>query len=120
MKLRTITINGVPFRWIADWGYDERGVRTVRLRVWGGDKTRQALHAHLVATFHGLRQVVARGEIPLPTTVVDDTNIRPREVRALIEYGLVHGWNPQASGKPFCLTAADPSPSDDLTLVDIG
>jgi hypothetical protein len=118
VKLRTITINGVPFHWIADWSYAE-GVRIVRLRVWGGDKTRQTLHAHLVATFHGLREAVARGDGRLPTTIVDTSYIAPREVRTLIEYGLAHGWDPQASGKPFCLTEADPSPSGELVLKDI-
>ena len=117
-SLRTISINGATFRWKADWAYIE-GRRTIWLRVWGGDKTSQALHAHLVATFHGFHATVERGEVQLPMHVEDTTYIQPREVRTVIEYGLSHGWNPQASGKPFCLSSADVGPSADLALVDI-
>ncbi len=118
MPLRTITIEGRAFRWIADW-IDIEGRRTIRLRVWGGTKTSQALQAHLVATFREFRAAVERGEILRRTAVVDDTYIRPRDVRAAIEYALAHGWDPRASGQPFRLTAADASPSDDLAFVDI-
>lgn len=116
--LRKISVNGRTFQWKADWVYFV-GRRTVRLRVWGGDKTSQVLHANLVATFHGFQAAVDRGEIQLPTHVEDTTYIRPHEVCTLIEYALSHGWNPQASGKPYCLTSADTAPSADLALVDI-
>ncbi len=118
MPLRTITIEGRAFRWTADWTTIE-GRRTVRLRVWGGDKTSRMLQAYLIATFRGFGAAVERGDIPLATSVVDDTYIRPRDVRAAIEYALAHGWDPRARGQPFRLTAADASPSDDLAFADI-
>jgi hypothetical protein len=117
--LRTITVDGVSYRWKADWVYIAGQVRTVRLRIWGGDKTRQALHAHLVGTFHGFRTAVAAGRIPKGSPVVDTTYVEPREVRAVIVHALGRGWSPQSSGQPFCLGAADPGPSADLAFVDI-
>jgi hypothetical protein len=122
MPLRTIVVQGATFHWKADWVYVE-GIRTVRLRVWGGDKTSRQLHAHLIATFHTFRARVARGEIEVGWLnylyALDTAYVQPRDVRAIIEYALGHGWDPHTSGTPFCLGASDPSPSEELALVDI-
>ena len=122
---------------IADWSYPKEGVnrgfRIIRLRVWGGDKASRALQAHLRATFRETRAAFKRGEI-LPgtivvdnsyvlivpgTIVVDNSYILPHDVRVAIEYGLTHGWDPESTGQPFLLTAADALSFESLELVDI-
>ena len=122
-RLRTITVEGEKFRWIADWSYPKEGVnrgfRIIRLRVWGGDKASCALQAHLRATFRETRAAFERGEILPGTIVVDNSYILPRDVRVAVEYGLAHGWDPELTGRPFLLTAADALSSESLELVDI-
>lgn len=116
LALRSMTVGETTFRWKADWVYIS-GRRTVRLRVWGGDKTNQALHAQLVANYRGVLEQIKRGELSPGATIVDDIYIQPREVRIVIEYGLAHGWNPHAHGKPFRLTASNTPFLDNFTLV---
>jgi hypothetical protein len=120
--LRRITVRGAVYRWQADWTY-RADVRTLLLRIWGGDKTSQALHADLTTDWSGYAEHIAaargRGESP-PALVVDTSYVMPRDVRAIIEYGLAHGWDPTARGKPFLLTQADTPTLQGLKLTGVG
>jgi len=116
--LRKIAVDGIVYQWKADWTY-RTGIRTILLRVWGGDKTSQALHADMVTDWIGFAEVMAaareRGET-LVDMVVDTSYVMPSDVRAIIEYGLVQGWDPRARGKPFVLTLVDRPSRQGLSL----
>lgn len=96
-ELRKITVNGATFFWSADWTYIRVGEevynvqRTIHLRIWGDDKRSRPLYVDL----HG-----PRGD--------DWTYVLPHQVRAVIEYGLAHGWDPTTItwGEPYWLTGA--------------
>lgn len=116
--LRKITVDDIVYRWKADWTYPA-GVRTLHLRVWGGDKTNQALHANLTTDWSGFAEAMKaareRGETPYEG-VIDCSFVMPRDVRAIIGYGLAHGWNPSARGGPFVVTPADTPLPEGLSL----
>jgi len=60
----------------------------VLIRVWGGGKNGQMLLADLESTAP-----------PGPWGGVGDTSFpTPRDIRAIIDYALEHGWDPTAIG----------------------
>jgi hypothetical protein len=80
------------FAWVVETRYaPERTDRRpyARLRIWGSDKTSRMLRADLVP----LSWVPGRPRLP-----------GPRQVRAIIDYALGHGWQPEVPGTPFVLT----------------
>jgi hypothetical protein len=92
LRLRTLRMGAVNYRWAAEvCNYrDITGeyFRCVRLRVWGGGKNSRVLHADLLSTSEP-------GPWGSATDVAYPT---PRVVRAVVEYALANGWDPQAIG----------------------
>ncbi|MEU7868999.1 hypothetical protein [Dactylosporangium sp. NPDC049140] len=87
-KLRTLHVGPRDFLWRAAVRYGPAAGgglhRTVRVRVWDGGKNGRVLQAHL--------QPAAPDESCFAT---------PRDVRAVVEYALGHGWRPEARGGMF-------------------
>lgn len=113
--LRRIIVHNRIFHWRATWGNGEGagGERILHLRVWGGDKMSCPLDADLFNLSRLQRS------IDLPWAAwTDDSYIMPKDVRAVIEYGLAHGWDPAGRGAPFRLTSADALVLDELALTD--
>ncbi|WP_433607028.1 hypothetical protein ACQP2P_31650 [Dactylosporangium sp. CA-139114] len=87
-KLRTLHLGQRDFLWrAAVWYVPVVGAephRTVRVRVWGGGKNGRVLQAHLQ-----------------PAEPDDSCFATPKDVRAIVEYALEHGWRPEARGGMF-------------------
>jgi hypothetical protein len=90
-RLRTLHLGARDFVWRSAIRYvpGEGGcLRSVRLRVWGEGKTSRVLQADL-----------------FPATPSDSWHPTPRDVRAVVEYALEHGWRPERRGGLFVLRA---------------
>lgn len=99
-RLRKLHIDGREFTWKADIGSAPRpggrGLRHIRVRVWGAGKNGRALQADLV-------------ERPGSTTRSDpETYPYPvaDDVTTMIRYALTAGWTPETLGGTFRLTSA--------------
>ncbi|MBO2447084.1 hypothetical protein J4573_08285 [Actinomadura barringtoniae] len=68
----------------------------VRLRVWGAGKNSRLLQADLLS-----RAVLPWG------CATDDGYPTPKDVRAVIDYALANGWDPDLPSGTFYLTEAD-------------
>ena len=106
-ELRKITVAGATFVWNADWTYIKVGEesysfrRTIHLHIRGATNRSQPLYVDLCGPI---------GD--------DHAYVLPRQVRAVIEYGLTHGWDPTTQGGPFWLTGADTPVLDGLVITD--
>jgi hypothetical protein len=103
-RLRTLRIGDVRYRWTAElcW-YRDGGLeyhRCVRVRAWGRGKNGQVLCADLVST---------SDPGPWGSGVTDVAHPTPRDIRAIVDYALAHGWDPAVAGGRYELrTDADP------------
>ena len=108
-ELRKITVAGAMFVWNADWTYIKVGEesysfrRTIHLHIRGATNRSQPLYVDLCGPI---------GD--------DHAYVLPRQVRAVIEYGLAHGWDPTTQGGPFWLTGADTPVLDGLVITERG
>jgi len=91
--LRSLRIGDARYRWTAELcNYRDVGLdyhRFVRVRVWGGGKNSQVLHADLEST---------SGPGPWGSGVTDVAYPTPKDVRAIVDYALAHGWDPSVKG----------------------
>ncbi|MEV6929043.1 integrase [Dactylosporangium sp. NPDC051485] len=97
-RLRRLRIGPREFMWRADIRWTRAGVdwqRAVRVRVWGGGKSGQALQADLIS-------VLPPG--PWGAGATDMAHPTPADVRALVEQALASGWRPQLRGGTFLLS----------------
>ncbi|WP_374537921.1 integrase [Micromonospora aurantiaca (nom. illeg.)] len=97
IRLRRLWIDGRAFTWraeIREVRGDTDCHRCIRLRIWGGGKTGQALQADLLSTTWGTRW---------SPCAVDDAYPTSADVRAVIEYALRHGWQPDRRGGTYRL-----------------
>jgi hypothetical protein len=89
--MRTMCIGVREFKWTAGiWWVRDAELeyhRCVRVRVWGGGKNGRMLQADLESTTPG-----PWGGVP------DVSYPAPRDVRAIIDYALEHGWDPAVIG----------------------
>lgn len=92
IRVRTLRTGTREFRWTAEvcGHYDiERDYhRCVRVRAWGGGKNGRRLLVDLESTNPG-----PWGGVP------DSSYPTPGAVRAIIDYALVNGWDPAATGR---------------------
>ena len=79
-KLRKIIINSMIFWWKADWFYHFDDRRIIRVRIWGSDKKGQPLYVNL--TYKWVEYLVY------------SSYLKPKDIAAIIEYALSHGWHP--------------------------
>ncbi|HEY0754722.1 MAG TPA: hypothetical protein VGD98_12225 [Ktedonobacteraceae bacterium] len=106
-KLRKIVVEGMPFWWTADWFYHPDQSRILRVCIWGGGKSSQALFVNLTSKW-----------IDYP---VSCTYPMPRDIHAVIAYALEHGWKPSARGKEYWLKEEDEQLElEELLLTDAG
>ena len=91
IRMRTLRAGSREFKWTAEvcWYRDVKleDRRCVRVRVWGGGKNGCMLLADLESTSSG-----PWGGVP------DSSYPTPRDVRAITDYALEHGWGPAAIG----------------------
>ena len=93
-RIRTLRIGAAEFVWTAELCPP----RCVRVRVWGDGKNGCMLRADLSST----ADAGLWGDDP------DAAYPTPGVVRAIIEYGLGHGWTPRAVGGRYVVgTDAD-------------
>jgi hypothetical protein len=96
-RLRHLRIGSRVFTWRAEI-HHVRGSkdchRCIRVRAWGAGKTGQALQADLLSTYLG----------PWGACATDGSYPTPAEIRALILFGLRHGWQPERRGGTFMLS----------------
>src|ERR1700677_2201258 len=89
IRMRTLRAGSREFKWTAEvcWYRDVKleDRRCVRVRVWGGGKNGCMLLADLESTSSG-----PWGGVP------DSSYPTPRDVRAITDYALEHGWGPAA------------------------
>jgi len=72
--------------------------RGIRLRVWGSGKNSRALQVDLLSkTPSG----------PWGACATDGTYPTSRDVRAVVEYALVHGWEADEVGGMFLMTESE-------------
>jgi len=85
----------VRYRWTAELRHDRDASldfqRYVRIRVWGG-KNGQVLSADLVSTSEPGFWGSGVTDVAYPT---------PKDVRAIVDYALAHGWDPAVAGGRF-------------------
>ncbi|HET7012730.1 MAG TPA: hypothetical protein VFI65_02395 [Streptosporangiaceae bacterium] len=95
-RLRTLRIGDVRYRWTAELCYDRDDSqdlhRCVRVRVWGAGKNGQVLSADLVST---------SDPGPWGSGVTDVAYPTPKDVRAIIDSALAHGWDPATVGSRY-------------------
>lgn len=72
--------------------------RGIRLRVWGAGKNGRALQADLLSKTPPGPWGACATDAAYPTS---------GDVRAVVLYGLAHGWEPDAVGGTFLLTEAE-------------
>ena len=103
-RLRRMQIDGRAFAWRAEIRYVRGSAddhRCIRVRCWGAGKTSQALEADLLSP---------TWPAPCGTCSIDgvwatdDAHPTPRDIRALIDYALDHGWQPELTGGTFPLS----------------
>lgn len=98
-RLRTLYADGRRYAWRAEIGHVSGTAvchRCVRLVVWGAGKNSRRLRADLLSTAWGLPWGCA----------TDDSYPTPADVRAVIDFARVSGWEPEAVGGEFVLTEA--------------
>ena len=108
-RLRELHASGRAFAWKASIGCAPGPGdchRCIRLRVWGAGKNSRALQADLLSTTWPAPQGAWASDAAYPTA--DD-------VRAVISYGLAHGWDPDARGGTFLLTEREHAHALELT-----
>ncbi len=108
-RLRELHASGRAFAWKASIGCAPGSGdchRCIRLRVWGAGKNSRALQADLLSTTWPAPQGACASDAAYPTA--DD-------VRAVISYGLAHGWDPNARGGTFLLTEREHAHALELT-----
>jgi hypothetical protein len=96
-RMRTLRIGQQMFVWSAQVGHttgDDTCRRYIRLRVWGGGKNSRRLQADLLSTYEGGPWGYCATDTAFPT---------PRDVRAVVDHALAHGWNPAVRGGVFLL-----------------
>lgn len=112
-RLRKLRITGAEFVWTAQilYVHGERDChRCIRLRVWGAGKNSRALQVDLLSKTWGT---------PWSPCTVDNAYPEPRDVRAVVEYALAHGWDPQVVGGTFFLSEREHSLElDDFLCTD--
>ncbi|MEU1966448.1 integrase [Micromonospora sediminicola] len=97
-RLRRLWTDGRVFVWraeIQDVSGSSDCHRCVRVRVWGAGKTSRALQADLLSTTWGT---------PWPPCLVDGAYPASADVRAVVDYALRHGWQPEQRGGTFVLS----------------
>ena len=107
-RLRRLHVNGRTCTWTASICHIPGELdchRGIRLRVWGSGKNGQALQADLLSkTQPG----------PWGACATDDAYPTSGDVRAVIDYALTHGWQPNAVGGTFPLTESAHAATFDL------
>ncbi|MEV6367572.1 integrase [Micromonospora musae] len=97
-RLRQLRIDARTFVWSAKIRHVSGGGdchRCIRLRVWGAGKTSRALQADLLSVTWGS---------PWGACVTDTAFPTPADIRAVIDYALLHGWQPEEPGGTFMLS----------------
>lgn len=97
--MRTLRIGDARFAWTARLFHHDDGTdcyRCVRLRVWGGGKNSRVLSVDLLSTSE---------PGPWGRCTTDTAYPTPRDVRAVIDHALQHGWDPNDVGAPYVLVA---------------
>ncbi|WP_189330904.1 integrase [Actinoplanes ianthinogenes] len=95
-RLRHLRIGSRIFTWRAEIHHLQGSAdchRCIRVRAWGAGKNGQALQGDLLSTFVG----------PWGACTTDGSHPTSGDVRALILYGLRHGWQPERRGGTFAL-----------------
>ncbi|MGW0433725.1 integrase [Micromonospora sp. NPDC003197] len=98
-RLRKLYAHDRQFTWtarITRVTVNQRCHRCIQLRIWGAGKNSQVVRADLVST----APPTPWGD-PCRT---DGAYPTPREVLAVIDHALAHGWQPDAIGGTFVLT----------------
>jgi len=112
LRLRTLRIGAVNYRWAAEiCNYcDITGeyFRCVRVRVWGGGKNGRVLCADLLST---------SGPGPWGSAT-DGAYPTPRVVRAVVDYAVANGWEPRALGGRHRLDTDADLPIPDFRITD--
>ncbi len=72
--------------------------RCIRVRIWGAGKNGRALQADLLSKSWGT---------PWAACATDGSYPAPRDVRALVEYAMENGWEPEIRGGTFMLTESE-------------
>jgi hypothetical protein len=80
--------------------------RCIRLRVWGSGKNGRVLKVDLLSK-------APPG--PWSACATDNTYPTPRDVRAVVDYALVHGWEPDEVGGTFLLAESEHAAAFELT-----
>ncbi|MEQ4725323.1 hypothetical protein [Nonomuraea sp. B19D2] len=78
--------------------------RCVRLRVWGAGKNSRALEVDLLS-----KAVLPWG------CATDSSYPTPKDVRKVIDYALLHGWDPDLAGGTFFLSENEHAAEFELT-----
>jgi hypothetical protein len=100
-RLRKLYAHDRQFAWNARIGHVRTGQglrRCIRLRVWGAGKNSRALQVDLLST-------TPRSPWGDPA-VADGAYPEPKDVRAVIDYALGNGWQPDDLGGTFVLSEA--------------
>ncbi|ONH22199.1 integrase [Pseudofrankia asymbiotica] len=100
-RLRRLHVDGQAFTWRAGIHHAPGSGdchRCIRVRAWVDDKTRQALQADLLSL---------TWPAPWGACTTDGAYPTLADVRAVILYGLAHGWQPERRGGTFTLTERD-------------
>lgn len=80
--------------------------RGVRLHVWGAGKNSRALCVDLLSK---------SADGPWGACATDSTFPTPRDVRAVVDYALDHGWEPDTVGGESLLTGSEHAAALELT-----
>ncbi|MFI7641144.1 hypothetical protein [Nonomuraea sp. NPDC049400] len=78
--------------------------RCVRLRVWGAGKNSRALEVDLLS-----KAVLPWG------CATDSAYPTPKDVRKVIDYALLHGWDPDLAAESFFLSESEHAAEFELT-----
>ncbi|WP_106396584.1 hypothetical protein [Actinocorallia populi] len=69
--------------------------RCIRVRIWGAGKNSRALQVDLLSKAWGT---------PWGACATDNAYPEPRHIRAIIDYALSQGWDPQLVGGTFLIS----------------
>jgi hypothetical protein len=100
-RLRRLHVDGRTFRWRGEIGHVPGSGdchRCIRVRVWGAGKTSRALQVDLLSTAWGT---------PWTACATDGSYPAPAEIRAVVDYAIRHGWDPDQRGGSFVLTESE-------------
>ncbi|MGI5166588.1 hypothetical protein ACQEU3_19765 [Spirillospora sp. CA-253888] len=95
-RLRKLRAHGREFRWKAEVRHVP--ARCIRLSVWGAGKNSRMLRADLLSK---------SGPGPWGPGTTDQAYPTPADVRAVVDYGLAHGWEVEAVGGTFVLAGRE-------------